>query len=123
MQRHGDVCVGGLCEPRCNATSDCPAGDVCSGESKTCIPDPSRQIFCSDQMPCAGTGQMCAADGYCYYACMNADDCQLIDVFFTVCDQSICMTDDEANPECTHRDALPRRQGLHLEQVPVTRGA
>jgi hypothetical protein len=97
----GDACAGGLCEQRCTATTDCKSGEVCDAKSGTCIPDPSRQIFCSDQMPCAGAGQMCGADGYCYYACMTATDCQLVDVFFTVCQMGVCMTDAEANPECT----------------------
>jgi hypothetical protein len=92
------VCVVDKANPECSGDKPCKGSD---GKSGTCIPDPSRQILCSDQMPCAGTGQMCGADGYCYYACMTATDCQLIDVFFTVCQMGVCMTDAEANPECT----------------------
>ena len=103
----GDACVGGLCLSKCKTTAGCKAGEVCDGASKTCISDPSRQVFCSAQMPCAGAGQMCGADGYCYYACQSASDCQLIDVFFTVCKMGVCMTSDEANPECTMEMPCP----------------
>ncbi len=50
---------------------------------------------------------MCGADGYCHYACTSANDCQLIDVFFTVCQMGVCMTDAQANPECTMEMPCP----------------
>jgi hypothetical protein len=103
----GDACEDGVCQQRCTKTSSCKSGEVCDGASKTCIPDPSRQIVCSDQMPCLGAGQMCGADGYCYYPCQTVTDCQLIDVFFTVCKMGVCETSDQANPECTMEMPCP----------------
>jgi hypothetical protein len=102
----GDVCVNGLCTTSCKTNGDCGAGSICDGVSGSCIPNPSPQPACSDTKACA-EAQMCGADGYCHYPCTTENQCQLIDNRFTACDQSICKTQEELNPECGLDVACP----------------
>jgi hypothetical protein len=96
-----ELCVDGFCSKPCLANADCGAGKICDGQSGACIPDPSPQVGCSANMPCTGQGQQCGADGYCHYPCNDVNACKLIDNRFAACDQSVCKTQEEVNPECT----------------------
>jgi hypothetical protein len=98
----GEICVNGICSASCDANDDCPAGEVCNGSTGACIPDPSPQPSCgSVGAMCGGVGQVCMADGYCHYPCNTTQECKLIDNRFEACDQGICKTAEEINPECT----------------------
>jgi len=97
----------GICRQKCSATADCEAGKVCDFPSGTCIDDPSASRACNDMMPCTGAGQDCGPDGWCHYPCATAADCQLVNVFYTDCKMGICMTHDEAHPECDIANPCP----------------
>ena len=107
----GEICVDGQCAAACDANDDCPAGEVCDAAAGACIPDPSPLPTCSAAgSACEGVGQVCMADGYCHYPCQDAQQCKLIDNRFEACDQGICKTAEQVNPECTSQ--LPCPSGL-----------
>ncbi|MDC0747125.1 hypothetical protein [Polyangium mundeleinium] len=96
----GEACIDGICEPGCTTHADCPAGEICDSTAGGCIPDPSPIPGCGPgKDPCPGAAQ-CGADGYCHYPCANLNACKLIDNRFVACDQGICKTNEEVNPEC-----------------------
>ena len=97
----GKTCVGGLCTSACTANIDCAAGQICNAATGSCIADPSPTAGCSDSVKCTGQGQQCAADGYCHYPCTTVPECKLHDSRFVACDQGICKTAEEIEPECT----------------------
>jgi len=101
-----EVCVNGLCQPGCKANADCPAGDICDSTSGGCIPDPSPTPGCGPNKACPGTAQ-CGADGYCHYPCGDLTACKLIDNRFVACDQGVCKTNEEVNPECDLDNPCP----------------
>ncbi|AKT41976.1 hypothetical protein [Chondromyces crocatus] len=103
-----DVCVEGQCATGCSQNSDCPDGEVCNASTGACILDPSPTQGCS--MPgseCGGLGQVCMGDGYCHYPCTTTLQCKQIDSRFFSCDQGICKTEEQANPECTSQIPCP----------------
>jgi hypothetical protein len=97
----GESCVGGLCTKTCAANTDCAAGEICNAGTGACVNDPSPKAACSDTVKCTGPGQECAADGYCHYPCTTVPECKLHDSRFVACDQGICKTAEEVEPECT----------------------
>lgn len=97
----GETCVGGLCTSICSTNTDCAAGEICNAATGSCIADPSPKAGCGDTVMCTGVGQQCAADGYCHYACTTVPECKLHDSRFVACDQGICKTAEEVEPECT----------------------
>lgn len=105
----GEACVGGVCQPACTTNADCPAGDICDSTGGGCIPDPSPVPGCGPDKACPGTAS-CGADGYCHYPCNGLTACKLIDNRFIACDQGICKTDEEVNPECTLDKPCPAGQ-------------
>jgi len=102
----GQTCVGGICEVFCLANTDCPAGQVCDYTNGGCIPNPSPIPSCGPNKPCPGTAQ-CGPQGYCQYQCTDLTACKLIDSRFTVCDQNICKTPEETNPQCNLQKPCP----------------
>ncbi|MRG91838.1 hypothetical protein GF068_07855 [Polyangium spumosum] len=97
----GEACVDGICEPGCKTNAECPSGEICDSTAGGCIPDPSPVPGCGPgQAPCPGAAQ-CGADGYCHYPCADLTACKLIDNRFVACDQGICKTNEEVNPECS----------------------
>jgi hypothetical protein len=103
----GESCINGLCTSTCTANADCAAGEICNSGTGACIPDPSPKASCSDTVKCIGDGQQCLADGYCHYPCTNVPQCQLHDNRFKFCEQGICKTLEEVNPECTVENPCP----------------
>jgi hypothetical protein len=97
----GETCVNGLCTKTCSANADCAAGEICNSGTGACVADPSPKAACSDTVKCTGLGQQCAADGYCHYPCTTVPECKLHDSRFVACDQGICKTQEEVEPECT----------------------
>jgi hypothetical protein len=97
----GESCVGGLCTSACAANADCAAGEICNAGTGTCVSDPSPKAACSDTVKCTGIGQQCATDGYCHYPCASVPECKQHDNHFVACDQGICKTAEEVEPECT----------------------
>lgn len=104
------TCVNGTCVTKCATNTDCKAGEVCDAATGSCIPDPSPKPGCGPNQMCTGVGQQCGADGYCHYPCMSVNDCKLIDARFSACDQNICKTDEEVNPECSLQKPCPMGQ-------------
>lgn len=96
----GEICANGLCTTQCTADSQCAAGQVCNGGTHTCIDNPSPQTTCSATIPCPPP-EMCEADGYCHYPCTDLSDCKLIDNRFVACNQGVCKSQEEVDPECT----------------------
>jgi len=104
----GEACVDGICEPGCTKNADCPSGEICAAGG--CIPDPSPIPGCGPgQAPCPGAAQ-CGADGYCHYPCGDITACKLIDNRFVACEQGICKTNEEVNPECDLNTPCPAGQ-------------
>ena len=103
---NGEICVKGICTTGCTADSQCGAGEVCDGTSHACIPDPSPKPICDTAKPCP-VPEVCQADGYCHYPCADVNHCKLIDNRFVACDQGVCKTDAEVNPECTLANPCP----------------
>jgi hypothetical protein len=106
----GDICINGVCATACDTNSDCPDGEVCNASTGACMIDPSPAPGCMPSGMCGGVGQACEADGYCHYGCSNVQECQLIDSRFIACDQGICKTEEEVNPECTLESPCPAGQ-------------
>jgi hypothetical protein len=103
----GQICgSNGQCTTACTTNADCASGQVCDGATNQCIPDPSPKPTCDAQKPCPGS-QVCQADGFCHYPCTSVTQCKLIDNRFVACDQGICKTDEEVNPECTLSKPCP----------------
>ncbi len=96
----GAVCVNGLCTTKCALNADCPNGELCDSATKSCFPDPTPKPICGGNVSCPGIGQVCSADGYCRYPCSTVQECKLIDSRFVACDQSVCKTQEEVNPQC-----------------------
>jgi hypothetical protein len=103
----GKPCVAGLCTSVCATNTDCPAGDICNSATGSCISDPSPKAGCSELVKCTGQNQQCGADGYCHYPCTTVTECKLYDSRFVACDQSICKTAEELEPECTIDNPCP----------------
>lgn len=97
----GEICVGGFCTTGCAANADCAPGSICDGGTHACVPDQSPKPACSAAIPCTGVGQVCLQDGYCHYPCDTTDVCKKIDARFVACDQSICKTIEEVDPQCS----------------------
>jgi hypothetical protein len=102
----GEICIAGICQTPCTTNSNCPVGEVCDYENGGCIPNPSATPNCGPDKPCSGSAQ-CGADGYCHYPCTTVTECKLIDSRFNFCDQNICKTEEEVNPECTLQNPCP----------------
>lgn len=101
------VCVGGLCTTDCKVNADCGPGKLCDNKTHACIDDPSPQPVCSQTVKCTGVGQVCLNDGYCHYPCNSVNDCKIIDSRFIACDQNICKTQEEVQPECSLNKPCP----------------
>lgn len=103
-----EICVDGQCATACDDNADCPTGEVCNAGTGACMPDPSPQASCgASGAQCGGQLQVCMADGYCHYPCQTTQECKLIDNRFESCDQGICKTVEELNPECTTQMPCP----------------
>lgn len=110
----GEICVGGLCTLPCAKNADCPAGEVCDWSSGSCITNPSAQPVCTMNNECASASpQTCGNDGFCHFICdptssdMGVAQCKSIDNRFIKCDNGVCKTDEEVNPECTTQKPCP----------------
>jgi hypothetical protein len=103
-------CEDGLCVTACTTNAECGAGLLCDASIGACVPDPTPKPGCNADKPCMGAGQECKDDGYCHYPCGTLTDCKLIDSRFAVCGGSVCMTQSEANPECTFDHPCPNGQ-------------
>jgi hypothetical protein len=97
----GEKCIAGVCTTACTTNADCQDGEVCNAVTGGCIPNPEPQPLCGPDKQCTGPGQVCMADGYCHYPCNDVAQCKLIDNRFVACDQGVCKTEEEINPECT----------------------
>jgi len=95
----GLVCSGGSCVGMCTTNTDCAPGELCDGASGTCITDPQPKAPCEKDPSVCTVAQTCV-EGYCRYACGSGADCVLIDARIPVCDDGICKSEAEANPEC-----------------------
>lgn len=104
---NGQPCVDGLCTTGCNVNADCPSGKLCNDATHTCFDDPTPKPLCGGSEMCPGQGQVCGADGYCHYPCSSVQECKLIDNRFVACDESICKTEEEVNPECDLDNPCP----------------
>lgn len=104
---NGLPCVDGLCTTACTVNTDCPEGKLCNSATGTCFDDPTPKPLCNGNETCPGANQVCGADGYCHYPCNNVQECKLIDNRFVACDQSICKTEEEVNPECDLDNPCP----------------
>jgi hypothetical protein len=105
----GLLCVGGVCQGVCETTDDCAPGEVCNGATGTCMADPQPTRPCAEDPLVCNANQVCV-DGYCRYPCTDGTSCQLIDARIPVCEAGICMSQAEANPECTKQDDCPSGQ-------------
>jgi Cys-rich repeat protein len=108
----GQVCKTGLCVSPCTINADCAEGEICDASKGGCIADPTPKPACSDTVACPGQGQQCGPDGYCHYECTSTDQCKTIAEQFIACDAGgglakVCLTAEEANPECTQADPCP----------------
>lgn len=103
----GQICAGGLCAAACATNAECGDGLLCDASVGACVPDPSPKVGCNADKPCTGAGQECMADGYCHYACAAVTECKLIDSRFVACGGGVCMSQAEANPECTFEHPCP----------------
>ncbi len=101
-----EVCANGICEMPCVVNTDCPTGEVCNGTTGGCIPTPFPVASCGPAKPCPGASE-CGPQGYCQYGCTDVNACKLIDSRFTVCDQGVCKTLEETNPQCTLTKPCP----------------
>lgn len=103
----GQICgANGQCTTTCTANSQCGAGAICDGSTGQCVPDPSPQPICNAQKACPEP-QVCQTDGFCHYPCSTDAKCKLYDNRFVKCDQGICKTDEEVNPQCTLANPCP----------------
>lgn len=105
----GETCAGTICQTSCTKNAECPPGEVCDGTTKGCIPNPSPIPSCGPSKPCPGTAQ-CGTGGYCQYGCATVTECKLIDSRYTACDQNICKTNEELNPQCSLDKPCPMGQ-------------
>ena len=103
------VCKDGICSTECTTNTDCATGEICDSVGGVCVPDPSPTAGCGASQACVGI-QQCMADGYCHYACSTVQECKLIDVRYDYCDQNMCKTEEEMNPECTIDQPCPQGQ-------------
>jgi hypothetical protein len=55
---------------------------------------------CSSNLPCPA-GEECGTDGFCHYPCTSTSACQLIDTRFVACNDGVCKTEEEVDPQCT----------------------
>ncbi len=103
----GQICSGGFCTTGCTTTADCAPDEICDGANHVCIPDPSPNPVCGGNLMCPGVGQVCLDDGFCHYTCADVNQCKLIDNRFVACDQGVCKTAEEVDPECTIDNPCP----------------
>ena len=108
----GEVCKTGLCVAPCSVNADCGEGQICDASKGACIDDPTPKPACSDTVACPGQGQQCGPDGYCHYQCTSLAECKTIAEQFVDCNAGgglpmVCLTTDEATPECTQADPCP----------------
>jgi hypothetical protein len=103
----GEICgPNGICTDSCTANSQCASDEICDGTAHVCVPDPTPKPGCSATKPCPAP-QACEADGFCHYPCTSDSQCLHYDVRFIKCDQSICKTAQEYNPQCTLTKPCP----------------
>lgn len=105
----GQTCVNGICEKSCTQNTDCPLGEVCNDSTGGCMPTPFPSPSCGPDKPCSGTAQ-CGMAGYCQFPCLDVTACKLIDSRFSACDQGICKTPEEMNPQCSLQKPCPAGQ-------------
>ena len=99
----GLTCVDGVCQGGCTTNEQCAIGEICNAATGTCIDDPQPSRPCEDDPGVCGATQTCV-DGYCRYPCTDGDACKLIDARIPICKGGICMSELEANPECTKQE-------------------
>lgn len=99
----GLQCVEGVCQGGCDTNDDCAPTEICNATTGTCIEDPQPSRPCENDASVCGATQVCK-DGYCRYPCTDGDSCKLIDARIPVCQGGICMSETEANPECTKQE-------------------
>lgn len=99
----GLQCVQGLCQGACTSHEQCAAGEICSASTGTCIDDPQPKAPCEQDASLCSARQVCQG-GYCRFACSTDTECRLIDARIPVCSQGVCMSEIEANPQCTSKD-------------------
>jgi len=102
----GLVCVEGTCHAGCQTTDECAQGEVCNGANGTCMTDPQPARPCAVDPDVCNDNQVCDG-GYCRYACEDDDSCRKTDARIAVCKDGICMSEAEANPECTQQKDCP----------------
>ena len=98
----GLQCVGGVCQGGCVTNDDCAPGELCSAATGTCIEDPQPTKPCEKDATVCSPQQVCA-DGYCRYPCASSEACKLVDARIPECKAGICMSEAEANPQCTEQ--------------------
>lgn len=112
------VCLGGVCAAPCSSNAQCPSGQVCDWAAGACVNDPSVKTVCSSDAQCVGASpQQCGdnanEDGFCHFICNpmgqngGVTQCKLIDSRFDYCDQGVCKTTAEVDPQCTTQNPCP----------------
>ncbi|MCL2822525.1 MAG: hypothetical protein FWD57_00905 [Polyangiaceae bacterium] len=109
----GRVCAGGICQDECVSNVDCGASEVCNVLTGGCMVDPQPTRPCAIDPGVCNSNQVCSK-GFCRYACSGDMSCKLIDARIPVCSGGICMSEVEANPQCT------RQQDCELGQSCVS---
>jgi len=99
----GLKCVDGACVGTCESHDDCALEEICNASTGTCIPDPQPSKPCEHDPSVCSAQQVCSG-GYCRYACDAGTSCKLIDARIPVCKDGICMSEAEANPQCTKKE-------------------
>lgn len=99
----GMACANGVCVGPCATNADCAAAEICDAATGTCLADPQPKAACETDPSVCTAGQRCMG-GYCRFACTSGDGCKLIDARIPVCDEGVCKSEAEANPECLTKD-------------------